>query len=283
MKKIFSVLIIIAILTLSFTGCKKTQPEEKNTIAVSILPQAEFAQNICGDKMNVLTLIPSGASAENYEPTPKENAKFSSAKIYFTIGIPAEKMGILPNINPNTKVVHLEDYVAETYPDLEINGERDPHIWLSIKRSITMVKTMTKEICTLDPKNKEFYQKNSKNYIEKLTELNSKIKKMFTKKQGKAFLVFHPAFAYFADEYYLKMYALEKHGKEATPKDLTNMVDFAKLKGINTIFCQAETSQKQSRSFAEEIGGKIEILEPLSENFLDNMLKMATLIEKAVK
>ena len=57
----------------------------------------------------------------------------------------------------------------------------------------------------------------------------------------------------------------------------------AKRENIKVIFCQAETSDKQARAFAEEIGGEVQILEPLSPNYVNNLKKTAILINEAVK
>ena len=89
--------------------------------------------------------------------------------------------------------------------------------------------------------------------------------------ENRAFIVFHPAFGYFADEYGLTMYALEDEGKEATPRRLMEMVDFARESGIRVIFYQAETDVSQAQAFAEEIGGTCVALDPLAAEYTENL------------
>ena len=219
MKRIISI-IVVFILALSVTACGNATPEtEKITVAVSIVPQATFTQKVCGDKVNIVTLIPSGASAESYELKPKEITALADSQIYFSIGVPSEEHGILPNLSKQTSIIDLATAVNEKYPDRQINGERDPHIWLSPKRVQVMIKAIAREMSALDPENADFYNKNCNDYLKELENLNTEILDIFKAKIRRKFLVFHPAFGYFADDYGLEMYALEEHGHEATPKD----------------------------------------------------------------
>lgn len=107
----------LTLVLLSTVSCsKETIQTEKPIIAVTIVPEQTFVKAVCGDLVDVITLIPPGNSPENYEPTPKEMEKFSKASLYFPIGVPTEKSNILPNIG-NVKVVSLQDEVASVYPD----------------------------------------------------------------------------------------------------------------------------------------------------------------------
>ncbi len=280
MKKFLTFLIII--LTVALSGCSTEQKTDKLTVAVSIAPQAHFAEKICGDSVNIITLIPAGASAESFEMKPKDVISFSKAHIYFSIGVPAEENGILPNISDGTKLARLDKAVSEAYPDLKIGNERDPHIWLSPKRAILMVETMTKELCTLSPQNKDIFLANSKKYVEELKKLQSEIQNLFKDKRKKSFLISHPSYGYFASDFGLEMISLEKNGQEATPKQLESIITLAKTQEVKYIFCQEEASKKQADLVAKEIGGKVETLRPLAKAYETSLKETANLIYQAV-
>lgn len=280
-KGLLSIIVLaMAILVLfSMTSCgnktSKTDIKEKTIVAVSIVPQKTFVEAVCGDLADVIVMVPSGHSPANYEPTPKEMEQFNKAKLYFTIGVPTEEANIIPNASEisTMKIVNLQADVSKIYPDRELSpGQRDPHIWLSPKRVIVMVQSIANEMGKIDPSNKEKYQKNAKMYIKKLGTLDEEIKNALKGDTDRKFIVFHPAFGYLADDYGLKMYALEQGGKEATPQRLKEMIDLAKQENIKAIFYQAE-------SFAEEIGGKTVQLAPLAPNYIENLEKMAKLMK----
>lgn len=295
--------ILACLLAASFAGCAQNNTSSsqgsssvssaaasktsggKPIIAVTIVPEATFAKAVCGDMAEVVTMVPPGNSPENYEPTPTQMEKFSDAKLYFAVGVPTEAASMLPKAKEikTMTVVKLEDVVAKTYPERKFSsGERDPHIWLSPKRAKIMVQTIAEKCGTIDTENKDKYLANAEKYNAKLDTLDKEISDDLKDVKSKKFIVFHPAFGYFADDYGLKMYALEEEGKEATASHLQDMVDLAKKENIKAIFYQEEIDSKQSQSFAEEIGGKTIQLEPLSADYINNLKKMADTIKEAV-
>lgn len=256
---------------------------EKPVIAVTIIPEQTFAEAVCGDLAEVIAMVPAGNSPENYEPTPELMEKFSEASLYFSIGVPTEEANILPNVG-DVKVVSLQDAVSAVYPDRTFeSGERDPHIWLSPKRVKVMIETIAQEMCALDPSNADIYNENAAAYIGQLDELDQSIQDALADVQDKKFIVYHPAFGYFADDYGLTMYALEEEGKEATAQRLQDMIDLAKKENIKVIFYQEEIDSSQSAAFAEEIGGKTMQLAPLAANYTENLKSMADLMAEVMQ
>lgn len=304
-------------------AAKTSSNNTKPMVAVSVVPEATFIKAIAGNLVNIVTMIPPGKSPTNYSPSPQELKKFSDAAIYFTIGVPTEKANILPkscNINKNVKIVSLADEVAKHYEhryfidnDIDIESHEtdedknhneicdhssdhqdynheahhheghDPHIWLSPKRAKVMIDVMARELSNIDPQNKDIYYNNAKEYKEKLDNLDVKIKNRLKDLKNKTFIVYHPSFGYFADDYGLTMVSLEKNGKEATAKNIENVIDFAKENNIKVIFYQAEVDSKQSRAFAESLNGETAKIEPLSANYIENLELMAETFSKLLK
>lgn len=252
----------------------------KIKVAVSIVPEAGFVQAVAGDLVDVVTMIPPGSSPENYAPTPKQMAEFSEAKLYFSMGVPTEEANILPkagDLNKNLKIISFPEIVDRIYPPREIApGERDPHIWMSPKRVKVIIKTISQELSRLDPVHTETYQNNTEEYIKQLDKLDQNIKETLTKIKNRTFIIYHPALGYFADDYKLKMIALEKEGKEATATDLQKVIELARQENIKVIFYQAEVDSKQSRTLAEEINGQTEMISPLAPDYIANMEKIST-------
>lgn len=252
--------------------------EQKPQVAVAIVPQETFVKAVAKDRVDVVVMIPPGKSPENYAPTPQEMEKFSKATLYFSIGVPAEEF-ILPNsaeFNESLKVVKINDEVRKVYPEREFSpGNRDPHIWLSPKRVKVMIEIIAQELSGIDPPNKTFYEKNAKEYLAKLDELDQQINKSLSNLSNRTFIVYHPAFGYFADDYGLKMISLEEEGKKAAAKDLQQKIEEAGRQGIKVIFYQAEIDSKQANVFAEELGGRTEQVSPLAPDYLVNLRKTA--------
>lgn len=282
-KMIFTAAAVVAACTVlsacAVSGSAPSSAKQKPTVAVSIVPEAAFAEAVCGDCADVVTIVPPGSSPETYEPTPRQMEEFSSAQVYFAIGVPAEDASILPKIPSGMTVVRLQDSVAAEYPDLQFeSGGRDPHIWLSPKRVKVMVRKIAEEMSAADPANKDVYAANAAAYEARMDALDAQVRSVLSPVKDRVFLVFHPAFGYFADDYGLKMVALEQEGKESTAQHMQELVDLARAQGAKAIFYQAETDSKQARAFAEEIGGQTVQLEPLSGDYESNLKKMASVI-----
>ena len=97
------------------------------------------------------------------------------------------------------------------------------------------------------------------------------------------FIVYHPAFGYFAEDYNLTMVALEEEGKEADPRRFREVIDMAKEKGIKVIFYQEDIDGRQSRTFAEELGGQAEKVSPMATDYVENLLRMARTFAMVLK
>jgi zinc transport system substrate-binding protein len=88
---------------------------------------------------------------------------------------------------------------------------------------------------------------------------------------NKAFLIYHPAYTYFADDYGLDMIAIEMQGKKATAADLQAVIEKARENGIKTVFYQAEFDDNQAQTVAAEIGGTVAEAAPLSYEYLQSL------------
>lgn len=277
MKKLILLLLLLtAIILPSFSNGTVEQKEtQKPIIAVSIIPLQTFAEKIVQDKTQLFTAIPKGSSPENYELTLKERAQLDKADIYFKIGVPTEELTIIPYLNEKTKLVDLSKYSNDMYPDIQIGDERDPHIWMSLKRAKIIVKTMAEKIAEIDPENSQFYLDNAQSYIKEIEKTNEKINNELADLKNRTFIIFHPALGYFAEDFNLTQIPLQREGKEATAKYLSEVLTFAKENGIKNIYYQAEISSKQSETFAMELGGKTIQVDPLSPDYLNNIEKIA--------
>lgn len=279
LKSKYIVVFILSLLIIAYLPTANSIEAKEVTTAVTIVPQKQLVKAVAGENSEVTVMIPPGYSPGNYAPRPSELTKFSDADIYFSIGVPADIQNILPKVkqfNQNIKVVKLAERVSQKYEDRTFpNGSRDPHIWLSPKRVIQIVEIIRDELNELNPQKKQFHKKNASEYIERIKKTDQKVKNILSEKENDYILVYHPSFGYFAEEYNLNMIAIEEGGKEATAKHLQEIIDFAKENNIKKIFHQAEIDSRQTRALAEEIGAELVKLDPLAEDYLNNLVEMA--------
>ena len=282
MKKTVALLLCFALLV-SVAGCTSAPQKEKPHIAVAIPPIAAFVKAVAGDLCTVQTLIPKGYSPETYAPTPKELATASTADVYFSAGVPAEAGAILPHLNPETKTVFLDQVCDSVFSPRMMGQTADPHRWLSPKRAAVMVEEIAQVLSTLAPEHATLFEHNKSVFLDELTTAETQLTEALAGVENRTFLVFHPAFGYFADDFGLEMIALQEDGKEASPKRITQLVDLAREEGVQVIFYQEEINSRQAEAFARELSGTTVALDPLSEAYIENLRTMAKTISEAMK
>jgi zinc transport system substrate-binding protein len=60
---------------------------------------------------------------------------------------------------------------------------------------------------------------------------------------------------------------------------MAQMIERAKADGAKVIFYQAEIDSRQADAFATEIGGKAVMLDPLSGDYVNNLIKISEIFK----
>lgn len=267
-----------------------------NDIFVSIIPQAYFVERIGGEFVNVNVMVGPGQNPATYEPTPRQMTNLSNAQIYFRIGVPFELIWIdrIQANNPSLRIVDLRQGIPmreieahhhhdkEQDEDHSADKTKDPHIWLSPPLVKIQAQTICDTLKEIDPDHASLYEDNLNDFIKDLETLNQEIKSAFQSLQNREFMVFHPAWGYFADTYGLKQVPIELEGKEPTAKQLNEFIEYAKEHNVKFIFVQEQFNQSNAQKIAEAIGGTVISMDPLAKDYLDNMNKITSSITQAL-
>jgi len=251
--------------------------QAKIVVMVSVLPQSYLVQKIAKDLIDVKVMVPKGKSPEIYEPLPLQMRDVKEAQIYVGVGMPFEKKWLHRFKVTNPKIHFLD--VPRTLTQSGFKISHDPHIWLSPALMKIQAREIFRSIASIDLKNKSFYKQNYEELLKEIDTLDSEIKAIFAKPSAKKiFVVYHPAWQYFASEYGLEEIAIESEGKEAKSAHLQEVIDTIRAKNIRTIFLQPQFSKKQVQALSTELGLKIVELDPLQENWAEAMLGYAKAI-----
>jgi len=156
---------------------------------------------------------------------------------------------------------------------------KDPHTWTSPSNVKVMAKNIYESLVNADSSNKDYYKTNYTNFIKEINETDKKIKDILSDlPKNSKFMVFHPSWGYFANEYNLIQLAIEVEGKEPKPKMLQKIIDEAKEQNIKAIFTQQEFSDKSAKAIANELKIKVIKETPLAKDWSQNLIKMANTI-----
>jgi zinc transport system substrate-binding protein len=261
-------------------------------IFVSILPQKYFVERIGGDRVQVDVMVEPGKSPAAYNPTPKQLYHLSNAKIFFLIGVPFEKVWMwrIAKNNPDLLIVDSSKNIALIKESSRGNKHSqhshsvfDPHIWTSPLIVKTIAKNILNMLVEVDPEASDFYMDNYKKFIANLNDLDQKIREALQPIKQRKFMVFHPAWAYFAQTYGLEQIAVEIEGKRPSSRALVKTINQAKLLNIKVVFVQKQFSIKSAETIASALGGKVQAIDHLAENYLENLLLVTDMFSKALK
>jgi zinc transport system substrate-binding protein len=266
------VLVLAATLIDFVTSCaREAEGVGKIGVTVTILPIADFVENVGGEKVDVTVMVPPGASPHTYEPTPSKMVKVSKAKMYAKVGsgIEFELVWMDKLVEQNKKML-----VVDCSAGIMKIG-KDPHIWNSPVNAKKMVENICAGLIEIDPKNKDYYTENKNRYLRDLDGLDAYIRKRLGGLTNRSFMIYHPAFGYFANEYNLTQLAIEHKGKEPTPKVIQDCIDLAKRHKLSYIFVAPQFATQHAETIASSIGGRTVFIDPLPRLYIPNMRSVA--------
>ncbi|MGX9728108.1 MAG: metal ABC transporter solute-binding protein, Zn/Mn family [Candidatus Electronema sp. VV] len=263
-------------------------------VLVSIVPQKWLAEQVGGSQVSVRALLDKGQDPHGIQPTPEQMTALFRAKIYFSVGLEFERellakvrqsaSGVrVADVSAGIKKISMTEHVHGHFDQEEAHsGGLDPHIWLDPQNFQQMAANMAVALKKADPANAAIYEQNLQTISTTLTALHEEIKDMLSPFKGQTFLVYHPAFGYFAKAYGLRQEAVEIEGKSPSPKQLYALISKAKQEKARVIFVQPQFDRKNAETVAKAIGGRVAVLDPMAADVLENMRLMAKEITAAL-
>ncbi len=250
---------------------------------VSIAPQKYFVERIGGNEVEVEVMVKSGESPATFNPNPKKMSRLANAKLYFSIGVPFEKIWIsrIKAIQPDLKIIPLNRNMPlhnELPSDTHSHEEGDPHIWTNPSLAKKMAAEIEAVLSKEKPDRAEFFKNNNLALAQDLDILDQEIRDIIATGKNRSFMVFHPAWSYFAEAYGLEQISIEHQGKEPGPRALQEIINRGKKLHIKIIFVQKQFGLSVAKKVAKMIGATVQEMDPLAENYFENMRQTAKAI-----
>jgi zinc transport system substrate-binding protein len=256
-------------------------------VFVSIVPQKYFVERIGAEQVKVEVMVKSGESPATFNPNPKKMSLLSHSQLYFSIGVPFETIWIhrIKSIHPNLQFVPLHDKVRTVHEHGTHHSDftRDPHIWTSPKNVKSIAQKIKDTLSHAKPEKEKYFEDNLQAFFHDLNLLDKDIRAILGNSDNRRFMVFHPAWSYFAKDYGLEQIAIEYQGKEPGARKLQKIIEKGKRLGIKVIFVQKQFSLSIAERIAKMVGATVRQIDPLAEDYLGNMRRTATAISGAMK
>lgn len=277
----------------------------KPVVIASIAPVGYLAKAVGGDKIEVQSLAK--GDVHSYEPKPNDMKAVAKASLFIAAGLEFEEAWIprfkasaknLVVVQSDAKIAKLKEEHAEhdeeygqhaakddkhsghseheakdkhEEHDEEHEAHADPHVWLNPMLAITMARNISDALIAMDKANKDFYLKNFQKLMNDLLAFDESAKNELAGLKNRKFVVYHPAWGYFAEHYDLEQISIERNGKEPKIDEMASTVKMIKDENIKVIFADPNRSQKSAQVLASQTGAKVELLDPLGYNLLENL------------
>ena len=245
----------------------------KDTLIVSIPPQKYFIEQIAHDNFNVKIMMDDHIFTSYYKPTAQQYIWTENATAYFKIGLDEEPQWI-----KTIKIINKTIKIFDTTKNIKIDSS-DKHIWLDPNLVKIQAKNILNILLKLDVKNKDFYKANYFKFVNNISGLDYQLKSIFKKNKKNNFMVFNPAWGYFAKRYNLKQLEIIADivsTKKKNAISILNQIDrySSNILFIPTYYFPNKTLVRINKSTKIVVAP----ISPLEYNWENNLLNIAKLI-----
>jgi zinc transport system substrate-binding protein len=269
-------------------------------VFVSILPQKYFVERIGGPWVIAEALVGKGQNPATYNPNPKQMVRLSKSPVFFRIGVPFESIWInkIASSNKNLAIVDTHTDIpllnmAKMYESSHLenstnihlhreHGRKDPHIWTDPALVKVIAKNIELALADLIPTRKNEFEQNYLQFEKDLNKLDLEIRETLKPVRKRQFLVFHPSWGYFAKAYGLNQIAVEIEGKEPGSRTLGKIMKLGRELEVKVVFVQKQFSKTAAQKIAGALGARVEAVDPVAENYIENLLAVAKTFSKAL-
>ena len=257
---------------------------EQHSTFVSVPPLHYLAAQVGGNAVSVESIVPPGHNPVNYDPTPKQLQRSADSDIYIRSGVPFEQVWMprLEALNPGMLIVDARSNLpvasAAGHAHSPAAQDLDPHVWTSPLNAIAISRQILQALLKVAPQHEQQFRLNQQQLELHLEKLHHAIAEQLKPFAGAAFLVFHPAWGYFAQTYGLQQVAIEYQGKEPGPRRLVSVIETARQQKIAFLLVQQQFSGNTAKVVADELGVELIRTDPLAYDLGATLQQMAAAI-----
>lgn len=309
---------VLLVLVIAIVACGSTpQPSESESsevatetsspssvdrmeVVVTLPVFTSMVEAVGGDHVTVRSIVPPGADAHTYEPTPRDLQAVSNATVVFANGAGLEEWlkpliesaggskvpvyEILDGIDVQAEEQGHDHEVASegTTPEEEPHQEKasegataeeehhhehgglNPHLWLDPGYAERYAERIADVLREHDQAHAAQYRANAVKYQGEIKAFDAWAEQEVATipEQRRKLVTFHDAYPHFAAHYGLEVIGVvvKSPGQEPGPTEVARLVDQIREQGVPTIFVEPQFNPKLAETLADEAGIKTAVL-----------------------
>jgi zinc transport system substrate-binding protein len=288
----------LMILTIAIIWLDSGRAAAEPRIVTTIKPIHSLAAAVMGDIATPYLIIKGAASPHTYALKPSDAAALQSADAIFRVSDTLETFlnAALSRPAPGTVVITLAQVPGITTLPFrsgpawaashnanhdDSHGHKhnhgtnqkiepiDPHIWLSPRNAVAIIKAVEAELLRLLPASGSIVKRNAAAAITRIDALQTDLDKQLTAVRSRPYLVYHDAFQYFEHAFEIPAQGSIALGDSRAPgarrvRDLQERI--AKEK-IACIFSEPQFPPKLTRTLVSATKARVAVLDPIGVSY----------------
>ncbi len=243
--------VAVAVLSLGACGSGAAGSDQRPMVTATTSIAADIVARVGGDDVDVVQLVPDGASPHSYAPSAREQQELaeSALVVYFS-----------PGLEQSLPI----EAAAETFAFADHTGgidgaDADPHVWLDPTLIAAAVPDLAVALAELDPEHAAAFRRRARAYAGELRALDRQLQEMVASVpvSRRKLVTSHDLIGYFASRYGFKVVGApfgSSPEAEASAGALAELIDRIEAEGVPAVFAQQGDDPEVLRRVAEEAG-----------------------------
>jgi zinc transport system substrate-binding protein len=249
-------LLVLLATTLSLGGCSPVNPEKLGVVTSTSLI-AQIVEQVGGDRVSVVNIIPPAQCPGHFDVKPGDIQKLATADLFLLHGWQGEKF--------SQELIASADNPDLTTVQLDIPGN-----WMTppVQREATA--TITATLCELDSQNAATYQQLAAEYTDRISAKETEImNRLCTVDLSPVNVLCADQQADFVSWVGLNVVAVYGRPESLTPQIVRELVDTGRASGVSLIIDNLQSGEDAGAGIAEELGVTRIILSNFPDGFTD--------------
>ena len=281
--------LLAAVLVVAGCGGPSEQEDAGLRIVATTSIWGDVISELAGEDASVEVLVPLGADAHEYQPTPRHIASLQGADLVVANGLGLEEgltdalesarmdganiYEVGPELDPLPFAGHdpheEEDHEDDDEDDRESHDD-DPHVWFDPLRMAIAAGLIADRMAEID--SSIDWAGRAEAYAESLVEADAAISEILATVPGpdRKLVTNHEALGYFSDRYDFEVVGVVVPGGSSlgdpSSAEMAALVDEIRHEGVDTIFAETSQPTRLAEAVAAEVGAEVAVVELFTES-----------------
>jgi zinc/manganese transport system substrate-binding protein len=239
-------------------------------VVVTIPVLKDFADQIGGPHVRVVSLLSGSENEHTYSPKPSDLVAVRKANVFIEVGMGLEvwvgalvrnagTAGLLV-VTTSEGIARITDHAKTA--DAHGHDGGNPHVWLDPENAKRMVGLIAAAFAKADAAHAGEYRANQDQYVHRLGALEAELAEQLEHVTDRRIVVHHPAWPYFARRFGFDIAGeiITQPGAEPSAQHIQALIKKIREGRIRVIVSEPQLNQKLPRILAQESGARLVVL-----------------------